>query len=74
MITIPYLQIFRLEEMEKFEVGLQGDVRKALFLTDRGGIRHKIAETQKGDALQEEFDRAYNAVREYFSSRSSAEA
>ena len=74
VITIPYLQIFRLEDMEKFEVGLQGDVRKALFLTDKSGTRHKIAETQKGDALQEEFDRAYNAVREYFAGRSSEEA
>ena len=74
VITVPYLQIFRLQEMEKFEVGLQGDVRKALFLTDRSGTRHKIAETQKGDALQEEFDRAYNAVRECFADRNSAEA
>ena len=69
VITVPYLQIFRLDEMEKFEVGLQGDVRKALFLTGKDGRRHKIAETQKGDALQEEFDRAYEAVRELFVAR-----
>ena len=73
VMTIPYLQIFRLDEMEKFEVGLQGDIRKALFLTDRKGTRHKIAETQKGDALQEEFDGAYEAVRSYFAARGIAE-
>lgn len=69
VLTLPYLQIFRLADMEKFEVGIQGDIRKALFLTDRAGKRHRIAETQKGDALQEEFDKAYEAVRKYFASR-----
>ena len=69
VLTLPYLQIFRHSDMEKFEVGLQGDVRKALFLTDRSGTRHRIAETQKGDALQEEFDRAYEAVRAIFAGR-----
>ena len=53
-------------DMEKFEVGLQGNIRKVLFLTDKSGKRHKIAETQKGDALQEEFDKAYEAVRAHF--------
>lgn len=67
--TLPVLKIFPMSKMEKFEVGLQGDVRKVLFLTDRNGTRHKIAETQKGDALQEEFDRAYEAVRDYFNNR-----
>ena len=66
VVTLPYLQIFPLDDMEKFEVGLQGDIRKVLFLTDRNGRRHKIAETQKGDALQEEFDKAYEAVRAHF--------
>ena len=55
VITLPYLQIFPLNDMDIFEVGLQGDIRKALFLTDKSGKRLKIAETQKGDALQEEF-------------------
>lgn len=73
VVTIPFLQIFPLCDMDRFEVGLQGDVRKALFLTDRNGDRHKIAETQKGDALQQEFDRAYEAVREIFGSRGSEE-
>lgn len=73
VMELPYLQILALRDMEKFEVGLQGDIRKALFLTDRNGVRHKIAETQKGDALQEEFDGAYEAVREYFRGRDTAE-
>ena len=58
--------VLPLDDMEKFEVGLQGDIRKVLFLTDKSGKRHKIAETQKGDALQEEFDKAYEAVRAHF--------
>ena len=57
---------------KKFEVGLQGDIRKVLFLTDKSGKRHKIAETQKGDALQEEFDKAYEAVRAHFNNRQEA--
>ena len=69
VITIPSLKIYPMKDMEKFEVGLQGDVRKALFLTDKSGNRYKIAETQKGDALQEEFDIAYETVRNYFNNR-----
>lgn len=72
VLTLPALRIFPMKDMEKFEVGLQGDVRKALFLTDKSGTRHRIAETQKGDALQEEFDKAYEAVRNYFNNRSEA--
>ena len=72
VVTIPYLQIFSLDEMEKFEVGLQGDIRKVLFLTDKNGERHRIAETQKGDALQKEFDIAYETVRKYFNGRNGA--
>lgn len=69
VVTIPSLRIYPLKDMEKFEVGLQGDVRKVLFLTDKNGKRYKIAETQKGDALQSEFDRAYEAIRDYFNNR-----
>ena len=72
VVTLPFLQIFPLGDMEKFEVGLQGDIRKVLFLTDKSGKRHKIAETQKGDALQEEFDKAYEAVRAHFNNRQEA--
>ena len=72
VITLPSLRIYPMKDMAKFEVGLQGDIRKALFLTDQSGNRHKIAETQKGDALQEEFDIAYEAVRDYFNNRNQA--
>ena len=72
VLTVPSLKIYKMNEMEKFEVGLQGDVRKVLFLTDKDGKRHKIAETQKGDALQGEFDRAYEVVRDYFNNRQEA--
>lgn len=69
VLEMPSLRIYPMKEMEKFEVGLQGNMRKVLFLTDRKGVRHQIAETQKGDALQEEFDGAYEAIREYFRNR-----
>jgi hypothetical protein len=73
VMELPYFQIYCLADMAKFEVGIQENIRKALFLTDRSGQRHRIAETQKGDALQEEFDRAYETVRAYFNSREEAQ-
>ena len=63
----PTLQVFRLGDMKKFEVGLAGDVRKVLFLTDRDGKRHPIAETRKEDDHQADFDRAYRQIRDIFS-------
>lgn len=68
VLTLPYLKIYPLRKMAKFEVGL-GESRKALFLTDKNGTRHKIAETMKGDALQKEFDQAYEEVRRIFNER-----
>ena len=65
----PSLKVYPLKEMQKFEVGLAGDVQKALFLTDFNGERHKIAETNKGDGSQEEFDRVYEFVCNYFAER-----
>ena len=65
----PSLRVYPLGEMEKFEVGIAGDVRKVLFLTDRNGERHPIAETRKDRDYQKEFDRVYNQVREIFSER-----
>ena len=59
----PVLQVFLLHEMSKFEVGLAGDVQKVLFLTDRDGKRHPIAETRKEDDHQADFDRAYQQIR-----------
>ena len=69
----PTLQVFLLGDMRKFEVGLAGDVRKVLFLTDRDGKRHPIAETRKEDDHQADFDRAYRQIREIFSKETNSE-
>ena len=71
VISYPGLKVYRISDMEKFEVGL-GNVQKALFLTDASGKRSKIAETQTGDGKQEEFDRLYERVREMFRAREDA--
>ena len=68
VITYPVLKVYRLADMARFEVGI-GDMQKALFLTDKSGKRNKIAETQKGDGRQEEFDRLYESVRALFKAR-----
>lgn len=65
----PVLQVFLLHEMSKFEVGLAGDVQKVLFLTDRDGKRHPIAETRKEDDHQADFDRAYQQIRAIFAEK-----
>ena len=65
----PVLQICLLSDMEKFEVGLAGDVRKVLFLTDPNGQRHPVAESRKGEDHEEEFDRAYRQIRDIFAKR-----
>ena len=65
----PVLQVFLLHEMSKFEVGLAGDVQKVLFLTDRDGKRHPIAETRKEDDHQADFDRAYQQIRDIFAEK-----
>ena len=65
----PALQVFLLHEMSKFEVGLAGDVQKVLFLTDRDGKRHPIAETRKEDDHQADFDRAYQQIRSIFAEK-----
>ncbi len=58
------VNIYLLSEMEKVEVGLQGKMGKALFLTDRQGKRHEILTCVKGDGKQEDFDRAYRTMNE----------
>ena len=58
------VNIYLLSEMEKVEVGLQGKMGKALFLTDRQGKRHEILACVKGDGKQEDFDRAYRTMNE----------
>ena len=65
----PALEVFVFDDLEKFEVGLAGDARKVLFLTDRNGKRHPVAETRKDDGHQEDFDRAYEHIRRIFAER-----
>ena len=65
----PTLQVFLLGDMKKFEVGLAGDVQKVLFLTDRDGKRHPIAETRKEDDHRADFDRAYQQIRSIFAEK-----
>lgn len=69
MVEKPALRVYLFDEMVKFEVGLAGDAMKTLFLTDREGIRHPLAESRKDDGNQAEFDRAYYRVREIFAAR-----
>ena len=62
----PSLQIYPLAQMDKFEVGLAGEARKVLFLTDRSGTRHPIAETRRGEAAEQAFDEVYGRIRDRF--------
>ena len=56
--------IYAFADMEKVEVGTQGEVKKVLFLADRQGKRHEIISTAKGDGMQREFDRVYETLKE----------
>ena len=56
--------IYAFADMEKVEVGIQGEVKKVLFLTDWQGKRHEIISTAKGDGMQGEFDRIYKMLKE----------
>ena len=67
----PALRVCLFSEMEKFEVGLGGTTYKVLFLTDREGKRHPVAETSRENDHQKEFDRAYGQIRDLFSTRTS---
>lgn len=49
--------------MEKVEVGLEGNSRKHLFLTDKKGERHEILCCAKGTGAAREFDEVYNVLR-----------
>ena len=51
----PALRVFLFSEMEKFEVGLGGTTHKVLFLTDREGKRHPVAETSRENDHQKDF-------------------
>lgn len=56
--------IYAFADMEKVEVGIQGEVKKVLFLTDWQGKRHEIISAAKGDGMQREFDRIYKMLKE----------
>lgn len=60
------LKVYALKDMKKFEVGIAGDKKKTLFLTDKANDRHEIASTVKGDKRQESFDEAYRKVKDIF--------
>ena len=56
--------VYDLNQMEKVEVGKQGNVKKTLFLTEPNGKRHAILSTTKGDGKQREFDQVYYRLHE----------
>ncbi len=56
--------VYDLNQMEKVEVGKQGNVKKTLFLTEPNGKRHTILSTTKGDGRQREFDQVYYRLHE----------
>ncbi|MCR5009820.1 MAG: hypothetical protein K6A91_02640 [Clostridia bacterium] len=71
----PFFKVHVLKDMAKFEVGIGPEgVQKALFLTAPDGTRNKIAQVQKGDGRQEDFDALYEMVRGYFADRAAGSA
>lgn len=56
--------IYRIADMEKVEVGMQGNARKFLFLTDKQGKRHEIMSSMKKSEDSKEFDKVYYALKE----------
>ncbi len=79
IMTLPYLQIYPLREMKKFEVGSKGETRRALFITDGNGRRHKLAEADfaetdnkdkaKLEECRQEFAEAHREMRRIFGER-----
>lgn len=63
------LQVFPMGEMKKFQVGIAGDKKKSLFLTDMADEMFEIASTVKGDKRQESFDQAYYKVKDIFDNK-----
>lgn len=55
--------VYRLKDMEKLEVGIQGN-SKTLFLTDKNGSRHELISTRKGETSQEDFDLVYRRLKD----------
>ena len=63
------LKVYVLKDMKKFEVGIAGDKKKSLFLTDKYGMRHEIAGTVKGDKRQKSFDQVYFKIKDIFDNK-----
>lgn len=60
------VEIYDLNQMEKLEVGKQGNIKKTLFLTEPNGKRHAILSTTKGDGRQRAFDQVYERLHKRF--------
>ena len=60
------VEIYDLNQMEKLEVGKQGNIKKTLFLTEPDGKRHAILSTTKGDRRQRAFDQVYERLHKRF--------
>ena len=63
------LKVHVLRDMNKFEVGIAGDKKKTLFLTDKNQVRYEIASTVKGDKRQKSFDEVYMKVKDIFDNK-----
>ena len=63
------LKVHVLRDMNKFEVGIAGDKKKTLFLTDKNKVRYEIASTVKGDKRQKSFDEVYLKVKDIFDNK-----
>lgn len=58
------VSIHYIPDMEKVEVGIQGNAKKFLFLTDSHGKRHEIMSCMKTAEDSVEFDKVYAALKE----------
>ncbi len=55
--------IYYIPDMEKVEVGLKGDEKKFLYLTEGSGKRHEIMSCVKRAEDSREFDAVYGALK-----------
>ena len=57
------VHIYCILDMEKVEVGIQGNMKKYLFLTDSQGRRHEIMSCMRTAEDSAEFDKIYAALK-----------
>lgn len=57
------VHIYCIPDMEKVEVGIQGNMKKHLFLTDSQGRRHEIMSCVRTAEDSAEFDQVYAALK-----------